>query len=60
MSSTSEALPTRDQAVGVMWFVEGWLSSCEPDQWTASVYLREHIEEIADYMVDSECAVEDV
>lgn len=42
-----------------MWFVEGWLSSCEPDQSAAAVYLREHIEEIADYMVDSECAAEE-
>ncbi|NUO35596.1 MAG: hypothetical protein HOQ27_11115, partial [Dermatophilaceae bacterium] len=43
---------TRKQALGVMAYVEGWLSNDFPD---ASHYLLTHMDKIADAMVDDEC-----
>jgi hypothetical protein len=47
---------TESQAVLVMHYVEGWLSNDYPE---AAKYLREHADEMADQMVEDDCAVED-
>lgn len=50
-------LPTREQATGVMAYVEGWLWGIGHE--AASEYLCKAMEEIADQMVEDECAVPD-
>lgn len=45
--------PRRDEAISVMWYLEGWLSGEWPD---VARYIRQHMVEIADQMVDDECA----
>lgn len=45
--------PHREEAISVMCYLEGWLSGEWPD---VARYLREHMTEIADQMVDDEYA----
>lgn len=45
--------PTRRQALLTMCYVEGWLSFQFPE---ASKYLMAQMDEIADQMVEDECA----
>lgn len=45
--------PTRTQAISALAYAEGWLSNEHPD---AARYLRGAMDEIADQMVDDDCA----
>lgn len=50
-------MPTREQAVFTMHYIEGWLWGAEHE--AASEYLRRAMNEIADQMVDDDCALPD-
>lgn len=50
-------LPTREQALMTLHYTEGWLWGAEHE--AASEYLRKGLSEIADQMIEDECAVPD-